>query len=53
MQMCPSILNDISNYLDKAEYMEASEYIRSKKQEINDIIDPASEYIDNLIKNLT
>lgn len=48
-----NMLNEISNYLDKEEYMEASEYIRSKKREINNTIDPASEYMDKLIKDLT
>lgn len=48
-----NILNEISNYLDKEEYMEAAEYIRTKKAEINSIVDPTSEYMDKLIKDLT
>ena len=48
-----NMLNEISNYLDKEEYIEASEYIRSKKREINNTIDPASEYMDKLVKDLT
>lgn len=47
-----NMLNEISNYLDKEEYIEASEYIRSKKREINNTIDPASEYMDKIIKDL-
>lgn len=47
-----SILNEISNYLDKKEYMEAADYIRSKKREIKNEIDPASEYMDKIIKDL-
>lgn len=48
-----SILNEIGNYLDKEEYIEATKYIRSKEREIKNEVDPVSEYIDKLIKDLT
>lgn len=47
-----NILNEISNYLDKEEYIEVSDYIRNKKMKIKNEIDPSSEYMDKLIKDL-
>ncbi|MCI8393631.1 MAG: hypothetical protein HFJ23_07820 [Clostridia bacterium] len=46
------ILNEISNYLDKGKYKEADHYINRKKEEIEKRVDPAGEYMDNLIQDL-
>lgn len=47
-----SILNGIANYLDKKEYIRATEYLRSKKREIKEEVNPVSEYMDEMIKDL-
>lgn len=46
------MLEEIIKYLDKKEYKEAESYIKRKKEEIEKRIDPASEYMNNLIKDL-
>lgn len=46
------MLDAIINYLNREEYQKALNYIDRKKTEINDKIDPSSEYMDGLIKNL-
>jgi hypothetical protein len=47
-----NILNEISNFLDREEYYEATEYIEKKKNEIKLEKDPSCEYMDKLIKDL-
>ncbi len=46
------MLDAISNYINRKEYQKALDYIKGKKTEISKKIDPSSEYIDNLIKDL-
>ena len=46
------MLEEISKYLDKKEYKEAENYIKRKKEEINNKKDPSSEYMDKLIQDL-
>lgn len=46
------MLDAIINYLNREEYQKALKYIEKKKTEISDKIDPAGEYIDEIIKNL-
>lgn len=47
-----NILNEISKFLDREEYYEATEYIEKKKNEIKFENDLSSEYMDKLIKDL-
>lgn len=47
-----SILNEIVNYLEQKEYMRATEYLRSKIREIKEEVNPVSEYMDEMIKDL-
>lgn len=46
------MLDAIINYLNREEYQKALNYINGKKRELTDKIDPSSEYMDNLIKDL-
>lgn len=46
------MLDAITNYINKEEYQKALNYIKGKKAEVSSKIDPSSEYIDGLIKNL-
>lgn len=46
------MLNAITNYINREEYQKALEYIKGKKAEIKNKIDPSSEYIDDLIEKL-
>lgn len=46
------MLDAITNYINKEEYQKALNYIKGKKTEVSSKIDPSSEYIDELIKDL-
>lgn len=46
------MLDEITKYLNKKEYKKALNYISRKKEEVTKKIDPSSEYMDSLIKNL-
>lgn len=47
-----NILEDIESYLKNGKVEEALLYIENKKREANAKKDKASDYIDDLIKNL-
>lgn len=47
-----NILNDINSFIEKNEYSKAIVYINTKKNEIKNEIDPASEYMDKLINEI-
>lgn len=46
------ILDAITNYINREEYKQALNYIKGKKAEVSKKIDPSSDYMDELIKNL-
>lgn len=46
------MLDAIMNYLNREEYEKARDYIYTKKAEVTKKIDPASEYMDDLIDKL-
>ncbi len=46
------MLDAITNYINREEYKQALNYIKGKKAEVSKKIDPSSDYIDDLIKNL-
>lgn len=46
------ILNEISDLIEKEHYEQALEYIKNKIIELRLEDDPASKYMDNLIKKL-
>lgn len=47
-----NILNEINNFLEREEYFEASEYIKTKRREIDKEVDPVSDYMDKLIQDI-
>lgn len=51
-QKIVEMLDTITNYISGKEYQKALRYIESKKTEINKKTNPASEYMDALIKEL-
>ena len=47
-----NILNEINNFLEREEYFEASEYIKTKIREIDKEVDPVIDYMDKLIQDI-